>query len=134
MEQDNRNKEVFKVVKGVLDVAHQVHKAEMATKDARNALLSEDRDIMIATIGKYVNKYERFINATTWITGVWTHRTPGFYDDKSLDYIKNDLERSIAIVYFKTAVDNGLESAIKKALKKKLGIDELVLDELSFIS
>lgn len=78
---------------------------------------------MIAAIGECVKKYGDFVNETTLITGKYSHHIPGFYDDKSIEYIKNDVEFSIAIIYIKTAVDYGLETALEKAIKKILGID-----------
>jgi len=133
MDNNNRNQEIFDVVKNVLKGAHQLFKAENEAKAAKTALESGDRDTMIITIGKYVNKYERFINSTTFITGRWTEHKPDFYKDESIERIMNDLEFSITIVYLKTAVDSKLGDIVENGLKK-LGINELVVEGLSWIN
>ena len=134
MDQNDKNREIFVIVKNVLDAAHQLYKADIEAKSAKDALLSNDSDEMINTISRYANKYEHFVNATTFITGKLVHHISGYYDDKSIEYIRNDVEFCITIVYIKTAFDSGLEEILKRKIQKKFGINELVLEGLSWIN
>lgn len=72
-------------------------------------------------ISQYVDKYRTIIDMTYPITGKYVTYQKGFYDDKSDDYIKDDLRFTVLIIYLKFAVEYGLKATSEKAIKKIFG-------------
>jgi hypothetical protein len=111
----------IKAVKGALDKAHAGAMAYMTAKPLHNILSDYYREDAILLIHKFVKKYEKFINATTPITGRWVVYAQNPYADKSDDFIKNDIKFTILIVYFAAITEEGVKTAVTKALKGIFG-------------
>jgi len=111
----------IKTVKGALDKAHSGTLAIMEAKPLYNLLTNYCRAEAILLIDKTVRKYEKFINATSPITGRVVVYRENFYSDKSDSYIQHDIRFSILIVYFAAITEEGMKTAVTKALKGILG-------------
>ena len=112
----------IKAVKGALGKAHSGTLAILEAKPLHNILSNYCREDAISLISKYVRKYEKFINATTPITGRWVIYAENPYADKSDDHIKTDIKFTILIVYFAAITEEGVKTAITKALKGIFGV------------
>ena len=112
----------IKTVKGALDKAHAGAKAYFTAKPLHSILSNYFREDAIVLIGKFVRKYEKFINATTPITGKKVIYAQNPYADKSDEYIQTDIKFTILIVYFAAISEEGANIAITKALKEIFGI------------
>ena len=117
-------------VKGTLDKAHAGAMAYMTAKPLHNILSDYCREDAILLIHKFVKKYENFINSTTPITGRWVVYAKNPYADKSDDFIKNDIKFTILIVYFAAITEEGVKTAVTKALKGIFGIIKEVRTEV----
>lgn len=113
-----------KVVHGILDVAHQATKAIIESRPLADAISTYDRERSIMLIQKFAEKDERFINTTFPLTGRYVTHEQGFYDDKSDDVIKTDLQFLILIIYFRYAFEYGKEKLVNIAMKKIFGNTE----------
>ena len=112
----------IKAVKGALDKAHAGALAYMTAKPLHDILSNYCREEAILLIHNFVKRHEKFINATTPITGRWVVYLQDPYADKSDAYIQNDIKFSILIVYFAAISEEGLKKAVTKALKGIFGI------------
>ena len=112
----------IKAVKGALDKAHSGTLAILEAKPLHNILSNYCREDAISLISKYVKKYEKFINATTPITGRWVIYAENPYADKSDEHIRTDIKFTILIVYFAAITEEGVKIAITKALKEIFGV------------
>ena len=107
----------IKAVKGALDKAHTGTMAIIEAKPLSNVLLNNNRENAIQLLNRLIRKYERFINATSSITGrivIYLHDP---YADKTDDNIKTDIKFTIFFVYFATITEEGVKTAVSKALK-----------------
>ncbi|MCL2003823.1 MAG: hypothetical protein FWG72_07465 [Oscillospiraceae bacterium] len=112
----------IKAVKGTLDKAHTGTLAIMEAKPLHNILSSYCREDAISLIDKKVKKYEKFINATTPITGRRAIYAENPYADKSDEHIKTDIKFTILIIYFAAITEESVKMVITKALKGIFGI------------
>ena len=111
----------IKTVKKVLDKAHTGAVIYRTAKPLHDILSNYIRNEAISLIHKYVGKYEKFINATTPITGRWVVYADNFYADKSDEQIQTDIKFTILIVYFASITEEGVKSAVTKAIKGIFG-------------
>ena len=111
----------IKAVKDILDKAHTGVLVHREVKPLNDILLNFCRENAMLLIQKNVKKYERFINATTPITGRYVVYAQNPYADKSDDYIKTDIKFTILIIYFATITEEGVKIAVTKALKGIFG-------------
>jgi|GEM_PF-2474992 len=112
----------IKTVKNALDKAHTGTLAIIEAKPLHSILANYCREDAIRLIDKTVRKHEKFINATTPITGRWVVYAKNPYADKSDNYIKHDIKFSILIVYFAAISEEGVKMAVTKTLKVIFGI------------
>lgn len=118
----------IKAVKDALDKAHTGILTRMKAKPLHNILSNYCREDAISLIHKFVKEYEKFINATTPVTGRWVEYTQDPYADKTDDFIKNDIKFTIFIVYFEAITEEGLKMAVTKALKGIFGTVKKVVN------
>lgn len=111
----------IKAVKGALDKAHSGILARIEAKPLNDILSNYCREEAISLISKFVKKYEKFINATTPITGRYVIYPQDPYADKSDSYIQNDIKFTILIVYFAAISEEGVKTLVTKALKGIFG-------------
>ena len=112
----------IKTVKSALDKAHTGVLAIMEAKPLHNILTNYRREEALLLLCKFIKKYEQFINSTTPITGRWVVYLQDPYADKSDDFIKNDIKFTIFIVYFAAVTEEGVKTAVSKALKGVFGV------------
>jgi len=112
----------IKVVKTAFDKAHAGTLAIVNAKPFHGILSKFNREDAIALIHKCVKKHEKFINATTPLTGRHVINKKNYYADKTDEFIKNDIKFSIFIIYFAAVTEEGVKVAITKALKPVFGV------------
>jgi len=127
LSESEKTDKAIKIVKTALDKAHTGTIAIMEAKPLHNILVNYCREDAISLIHKFVNKYEKFINATSTVTGRWVEYQKDYYADKSDDFIKKDIKFTIFIVYFAAVTEEGVKMAITKALKPVFGVVKEVL-------
>jgi hypothetical protein len=112
----------IKTVKGALDKAHAGILARAEAKPLHSILSNYCREEAISLIDRKVKKYEKFINATTPITGRWVIYSENPYADKTDEFIQNDIKFTILIVYFAAVTEESMKTAISRSLKGIFGV------------
>ena len=105
-----------------MDKAHTGILAFMEAKPLHSNLANYCREESILLINKTVRKYEKFINATSTITGRFVVYRKDFYADRSDSYIQHDIKFSIFIIYFASITEKGVKTAVTKTLKETFGL------------
>lgn len=109
----------YKVIKNILEAAHHLFKAEIRARPIVKALKSDDKEYLEQELQNQINKYKNSIDSLSVVTAIKVITVDkNFYDDKNIDYLKNNLRFIINIIYVNTAIEYGLGKFAKKELAK----------------
>ena len=115
---DNVNKGL-QIVRDALHIAHQLNVVTVQNAKLFQALESEDRNDMLDILKRYLNKYRDFINNTTIITNCSVIDVPiDFYDNKSVQFIKEQLLFVKFIIYLQKSFEIGIDKKSEKEIKR----------------
>lgn len=116
---DEKVQEGFRVVKQVLEDAHQGSKALIRTKDIRTALRSDDYGFCLQAAQECLKQNRRMLDGYEPITGVsiidmtWDEAY-----EKDIDYWKQALRYTEMVIYADEVVKCGLKHIVEEKLKK----------------
>ena len=109
-------------LKAIIKAVHMTHevtaKSEMKSKKAREAIESQDKELMWSTLQQYIHNYMEFLNQSNKVSVYKVDMD--FYDKITVAEIERQLEIMIGIVYDYEAKHCVAKETIKKCLEKIL--------------
>ena len=104
------------ILSAVLDVGLIAANAYFAAKPLQDVLSNYKRENAISLLSEYIVKYKNYINISTSITELHATYVPyGYYQDKSDDFIKNQIQVLINIIRTTEVVEEGGKTVAQKA-------------------
>ena len=116
---NNNNEKILKVVERTLELLKHLGEYEFRTSSINKAITSNEHQLMVQTINKKWRELKDFANKLTPITKYHVYDVDkDFYDDKSIDYLVNQLKDIKIFVALKLLMDKASKELIKKVLKE----------------
>ena len=117
-ENNKESDDIFNIICRALHKAHLITKATIAAKDINDTIKNYNREKAIYLIAININKYKSTINFLSNFTGRYIIYRSNYYDDKTDEYILNDLEYLKIVIYVSEAITAGLEQVLQKQIQK----------------
>lgn len=118
--QENATK-MIEYVKKAAEMTHTVITADQKASKAVSAIQTPDKDRKWAVLQECLKEYGKFINETTFLTGVFVYSVNAeYYAEVNLQELDRQLQIIIGIVYLKEAVCAAINRTYKECLKNLL--------------
>ncbi len=115
----NNNEKVLKAVEKALDAVKNIKTFEFRTKLINEAIKSNNHQFMVQIINKKWNEYKSFANSLSSITNYYVRVVDdNFYDDKSIEFLVNQLKDIKIFVSLKILIDKANKDLFVKVMKE----------------
>ncbi|MBR2410186.1 MAG: hypothetical protein IKB08_00515 [Clostridia bacterium] len=126
------NPELAKLALAIVKTCKLSFKLQMKSTSLNNALKAGKREQMLDIIKKCLEKNRRIYNQDMSLTGVKVEEVEdSFFDDKSDDFLKQQLQVLIDFATINTVVESKMMPLMSGACEKTLGVP---LNKIKFFS
>ncbi len=126
------NPELAKLALAIVKTCKLSFKLQMKSTSLNNALKAGKREQMLDIIKKCLEKNRRIYNQDMSLTGVKVEEVDdNFFDDKSDDFLKQQLQVLIDFATINTVVESKMMPLMSGACEKTLGVP---LNKIKFFS
>lgn len=116
------NPDLVKLAKAIIKTCRLTFKHQMKTTALNNALKSDDKEHLAATMLKCIEKNRTIYTQDMSLTGVVVADTDdAFFADKDAEFFKNQIKVLIDFAAINTVVEGRMMPLLTEACKKTLG-------------
>ena len=115
----------LKIAKTFKDAAEKTYavvaRSEVKCRKVRNAIQTQNKDMMWHVLQEYIREYADFIMRSSELTGITLCKVDQeFYKQITTNDVENQLETVIGFVYAKEALSSVMKETYKKCVEKLL--------------